>query len=141
MDAALADNVDIVEVLDERHIANVLAGLDDRRHALTVALNGHPPDYPAHLEALDVDGGECSLTLTDAGSIAVATLGRCSLTLNAENDQRLSFEGMTVLEAERQAQTLILRATLPRRLTTAARRTHARIALRRDMAVSAALTL
>ncbi|WP_447554975.1 HD domain-containing phosphohydrolase [Vreelandella sp. EE22] len=141
MDAALATNVDMVEVLDERHIVEVLAGLDDRRHALTVAFNNQPPDYPAHLDKLCLEADELSLVITDAGSLAPATLGQRSLTLKAETNQVLSFDGITVLEAERHGEALTIRGRLPKRLITAARRGHARIKLRKDMPVGAALAL
>ncbi|WP_447927692.1 HD domain-containing phosphohydrolase [Vreelandella sp. EE27] len=141
MSTALKQSVDSIEVVDARHIAKVLASLDDSRHALTVALDGQPPDYPAHLENLSLETGELALVVTDAGSLDPATLAQRAITLKAENDQILSFDDFKVRQAERCGEALTIRGAIPQRLTTAARRGQARIKLRKDMPVNVALSL
>ncbi|WNL42080.1 PilZ domain-containing protein [Halomonas sp. PAMB 3264] len=130
-----------VQIVDQAHIARVLVGLDDRRHALTVAIGDQATDYPAHLEAVSLENEELLLTITDAGSLSPTTLDQHGIILKAENDQQLSFERIEVHRSERAGEALKLWGALPGRLTTAARRGHTRIALRRDMSVEAALTL
>lgn len=144
METVLTEESDGVVVDDARHISDVLINLDDRCDALTVSLSEQTPhspfNYPAHLDRLDPTTGELSLVVTDAGSLDAPTLGDHRLTLRAENDQALRFEAIQVLEAERYGNALQLRCALPKRLLTAARRQSARITLRKDMTVSAAMT-
>lgn len=144
METVLPEKDGVVEINDMRHIADVLINLDDRCDALTVSLHDpalhQQPDYPVHLERLDPAAGELSLIVTDAGSLDIPTLDKHRLTLLADNDQALRFEAIQVLEAERYGDALQLRCVLPRRLLATARRQSARIALRKDMPVSAAIT-
>ncbi|PRY64476.1 HD-GYP domain-containing protein (c-di-GMP phosphodiesterase class II) [Vreelandella songnenensis] len=144
METVLSGKSDSVVVDDARHITDVLINLDDRCDALTVSLHDQTPhapfDYPVHLDRLDPAAGELSLVVTDAGSLDAPTLGDQRLTLRAENDQTLRFESIRVLEAERYGDALQLRCAFPRRLLAAARRQSARITLRKDMPVSAAIT-
>lgn len=141
-----ADQEESVEVGDRDRIVEILHLLDDRRHALTVALHdasarqAMQPDYPAHLERFDAAKGVLTLSVTDAGSLETNGAGERTLTLRAENDRILRFERLEVFETRREGSRLSVRCGLPARLVTAARREQTRVRLREDMPVEAALT-
>ncbi|RUR56308.1 HD domain-containing phosphohydrolase [Vreelandella populi] len=144
METLILEKSDSLVVDDARHITDVLINLDDRCDALTVSLYDQTafqqPDYPVYLDHIDPVSGELLLVVTDAGSLETPIFDTHRLALSAENDQTLRFEAIQVLKAERYGDALQLRCALPKRLITAARRQSARITLRKDMHVSAAIT-
>ncbi|MFC0269484.1 HD domain-containing phosphohydrolase [Kushneria aurantia] len=130
----------VVEIDDTVHIAEVVENLDSRLHALSITLDDAELDYPAVLVAIDRRESTLTLNVTDAGSLDAEQLVGTALVLHAESERNLSFDTFTVLEANRQQESLQLRCNLPQRLHAMARRQSVRIVLRDDMPVEAALT-
>ncbi|MHB0777139.1 HD domain-containing phosphohydrolase [Halomonas sp. WWR20] len=131
-----------VEITDEAHIADVVDGLGNETHALTVTLDHSATAFPVTLSQVDPERRRMTLSLVDAQSLSEPEIAESNLVLRAESvADTLHFEALETLEVTRNGDCLEIQCRLPRTLYTTSKRRSVRIPFVQGMYAKAHATV